>query len=171
MCLQGHLIIKEQLKTQLQIDSHRFLGHLLFDSSLSLLGVPCICLCYVSILHKTKKTKALIGTPSIQKFWALLKNCSWIPWWLWHSWCFMFHGNLLMDSLMTLTLIVFHVSWQTPPVQLLYQHFSHKWLENIRTIADLDRKISSFKDLCVWFEEWDSAFTSDLIEHLFWGYK
>lgn len=68
---------------------------------------------------------------------------------------------------MTLTFIVFHVSLQTPLVQLLYQHFSHKWLENIRNIAALDRRIFSFKAMCVCVEGWDSAFTTDLIEHLF----
>lgn len=136
--------------------------------------IPCFCFWYASILHKTKKQKHWLGPLASRCSgftWALLINCSWFPWWLWHSRCFMFHGKLLMDSLMTMTFMVFHVSWQTPLIQLLYLHFSHKWLENIRTITALGRKISSFKALCVCVEEWNSAFTSDLTENLFWGCK
>lgn len=66
--------------------------------------IPCFCLWYASILHKTKKQKHWLGplaSRSLGFTWALLINCSWFPWWLWHSWCFMFHGKLPSSSYFT----------------------------------------------------------------------
>lgn len=98
---------------------------------------PWLCLCCISILQINKQT--LIGNPSIQKFGFYLGHVN----------------KLSTDSLLTFIFMAFHVSRYTPLVQLFHKHFYHKWLENIRTITALGRKIPSFKVLCVCVEEWD----------------
>lgn len=57
--------------------------------------IPCFCFWYASILHKTKKQKHWLGPPSIQMFGFYLGLVN----------------KLLVVSLVTLTLMMFHVSW------------------------------------------------------------